>query len=88
MKRISPPRGYFIISRCWTDEVLADLSSLTDSEIKLEIFPGDILNVHHENQNKYIVTLYRTLSTWDGRPVARLVSVSEQTFLKDLTDLY
>jgi PAS domain-containing protein len=88
LDRVTPPRGYFLASRCWTKEALTELSFMTGSQIRLDFLAGDTLNAEPESQNKYIVALYRTLSGWDDQPVARLVSVSEQNFLKDFAGYY
>lgn len=83
-ERNSAPSGYFFTGRCWTKEVLNNLISMTGSNINLILLSPETLGNKIQETSEYTIVLSRLFYTWDGKPIARLVSVSEQSFLREV----
>lgn len=83
IERLSEPKGYFFTGRLWTKKVLDDLSSMTVSNINL--LPAEMEPVikQPEKAAKYNIILSKMLYTWDNKPIAQIVSNSEQPFLQE-----
>ena len=79
VERKTKPQGCFFVGRYWSDEMIKDLEIHTTSKI-------EILDVSdkskYEEENEYEVSVFKTLYDWQSRPIIRLVSTSEFTFLK------
>jgi len=65
LKRETPAQGYFFCSRRWTQELVAELSQLTDSKVVLI----DILTNKQSLSLRDSVEFSRPLLGWDGQPL-------------------
>ncbi|MFA5262164.1 MAG: CHASE4 domain-containing protein, partial [Candidatus Omnitrophota bacterium] len=74
-ERLKDPRGYFFVGRLWTEEQVREISSLTDSDVRL-IFAGKEIDVKEDDDFSAII-FQEPLLGWDGSPVARLLVQSE-----------
>ena len=81
-KRITPPQGYFFAGRLWDEKYTAELSSLTESTIK--ILPAVQSGTAETNQEKGIIIISRTLTDWDGKPLMQVHARSNYPVLREI----
>jgi PAS domain S-box-containing protein len=81
-KRITPPQGYFFAGRLWDEKYTAELSSLTESTIK--ILPAVQSGTAETNQEKGIIIISRTLTDWDGKPLMQVYARSNYPVLREI----
>ncbi|MEW6652634.1 MAG: ATP-binding protein [Bacteroidota bacterium] len=81
IKRKTPPRGYFIVGRLWTQDYLNELDLLTTSraEIKLLGYPRQASS----NNLKNSIRISKALNDYNGNPLAEIVFTGESKMLKE-----
>jgi len=69
--RETPPQGYFLAGRFWIDENIRRMSLFTGYSIR--IVPFEQAKAEQKSaEEEGLITFSRTLSGWDGRPVAQI----------------
>ncbi len=88
--RQTPPQGYFLAGRLWSDKVIGELardSNNADSknEVRLDVADGtSVADETEVNAQDGVFTFSHPLLGWDGKPVARLVIRNESAIIKEL----
>jgi signal transduction histidine kinase len=83
-ERRTPPRGYWVVARYLDDEYMANLSELTQSQVKIGPATGSTKDrLGGEN-----VAFGEALPGWDGQPVAVLSSSAKVNVVADLHRIY
>jgi signal transduction histidine kinase len=87
-KRVTPPQGYFIIGRLWTEAYLAELMSVTASTITIApISEGPPAPVSGQERWRGLIAFTETLPGWDGQPLLRLDVRSSYPILEEMARL-
>jgi PAS domain S-box-containing protein len=69
-ERHTPPAGYFLAGRLWDQAELDELAELIGGKIMLHTPPQEL--AMQETGLVGMITLYRSLAGWDGRPIAQI----------------
>jgi signal transduction histidine kinase len=86
-ERKTPARGYFFAGRLWNQDLIDELSDLTETTIKLlPIGEEELSEVDHNRENG-LITFSRTLNGWDGNPLVRMYVQSESDLIKEMNRL-
>lgn len=90
--RQSPAYGYFFVGRLWSkrapggpmsDSVIGEMSLFTNNEIHLVSADARVPGEVNDVANGQIV-FSRSLSGWDGAPLARLVITNDSPMIREL----
>ncbi|MHB9156262.1 MAG: ATP-binding protein [Endomicrobiales bacterium] len=72
--RQTPPRGYFLVGRQWTEDYIGELSRLTSA--KIDILPAasspGTTAVSPAERRAGVILLSRMLTGWDNAPLMRM----------------
>lgn len=77
------PRGYFFVGRLWSNKVLEEMETFTGNTITLVPTTERSVPIRNDEENGSIA-FSRTLSGWDGNPVAQLIIRSESPVVGEL----
>ena len=70
--RNTPRRGFFFVGRLWNQPALKEMSMFSNTTLSLVPATQPRKEVHSDPENGLIV-FYRTLASWDGKPLAELI---------------
>ena len=80
--RQTPPQGFFFVGKLWSSPVIEAFAR--DSDNYLRLLPPNAVTAEADDVDNGIVAFTRTLSGWDGRPVARLLVRNDSEIIKEL----
>ncbi|HSE84270.1 MAG TPA: CHASE4 domain-containing protein, partial [Thermodesulfobacteriota bacterium] len=84
--RRTPPKGYFFNGRLLDKKYIDELSKLTSGTITISPHSDEEeISKSGNNSEKGVITFIRTLSSWDGSPLARIHVRSESPIMKEIT---
>jgi signal transduction histidine kinase/ActR/RegA family two-component response regulator len=69
--RETPPQGYFLAGRFWIDENIHRMSLFTGYLIRI-VPHAEAIPARTSAEEQGLITFTRTLSGWDGKPVAQI----------------
>ncbi|MDQ6626026.1 MAG: ATP-binding protein [Verrucomicrobiota bacterium] len=81
--RQTPARGYFFAGTLWNEPNLKEMAMYTGNEIAVRPDTSHAGENYNDEQNG-LIAFSRTLSSWDGRPVAQLVVRNESPIVREL----
>jgi signal transduction histidine kinase len=70
--RQTPQHGYFLVGRLWNEPALKEMSLFSNTTLSLAAIGERKKSVHSEPE-KGLIVFSRTLSSWDGTPLAELI---------------
>ncbi len=79
-KRITPPQGYYVGGRLWTNEYLEEISKLTSSKISL--VSGSAESVKENEIEKYEFINEINLISWNGSILMKLRAKTESPVIE------
>lgn len=79
-KRVTPPQGYYIGGRIWTNDYIRDLSSLTSCKISLVNNFKDTIIYDEIKKFEFINEIY--LKDWNGSNLIRLIAKTESPVIE------
>jgi len=82
IKRITPPKGYFIAGMEWNEEYIKNLEVFNSSKIELVGFE----NKKDFNFDKTIIVSNKILYSYDSKPVAKVYAITKSTLITKLMD--
>lgn len=83
-ERKTPPRGYFLAGRLWTDAYLQEISDLTESTVKFASLEDEKKEDLSSNNNSFTINNFKILNDWNGRPLTKLHLTSSLLILQIL----
>lgn len=79
--RKTPPHGFFIVGRLWTQDYLNNLSLLTSSKASIRFVEENTKLIENNTDNS--INISKTLNDYRGNPIAVISFVSESAMLKE-----
>jgi signal transduction histidine kinase len=83
-ERRTPPRGYWVVARYLDEDYIANLSELTQSQVKLNAAEAGT----KDQLGADSIAFGEALPGWNGQPVAVLSSSAKVTVVTDLHRIY
>ena len=84
--RVTPPKGYFIVARLWSQSYVDELSKLTQTKIKLTPIVDNIIDNDDYNKD-HIVHFSKLLYDCDNKPIMKIDVNTESGTIRDLVVL-
>ncbi|PZR72802.1 MAG: hypothetical protein DLM73_12385 [Chthoniobacterales bacterium] len=81
--RETAPQGYFIAGRFWIDENIRRMSAFTGYSIRV-VSADKAVAGRESAEEQGLITFARTVSGWDGRPVAEIQVESDSPIIREL----
>ncbi len=83
VERKSKPQGYFIVGRLWSEEIIKELSNLTESDINIEPDPAKINYKIEKTFDKDDIILSRDMNSEDGKKLFQLNAYFDNDLLSN-----
>ncbi|MBW4549659.1 MAG: EAL domain-containing protein [Aphanocapsa sp. GSE-SYN-MK-11-07L] len=76
------PRGYFLTARLWSKDYIDDLQALVNAKIYIQNTNANQTSELTIKDNQ--VSVDKDLISWEGKPIAKMVLVSDSILLEEL----
>ena len=84
-RRETPPRGYFFAGRMWDSKVIEEMQMFTGNQIRIVPAAGDTARPRKSEEPETGAVMFsRTLTSWDGSPVAQLIIRNQSPVVQEL----
>lgn len=81
--RTTPSQGYFFAGKLWNKPALQEMKLYTGNEISI-VSPVSKPGEDTNDEQNGLIAFSRTLTSWDGKPIAQLVIRNESPVVREL----
>lgn len=86
-KRVTKPKGFYIVGRLWSAEYLAEFSNILSGKVTLIPANHEFIASREKNRKNLDIVSEKTLYSWDKKPIAVIHSIKPSGSLIEMSEM-